>query len=150
MESRDPEKKDYRKEAMEFWAQARADLNTAGTLMDAGIYYASVFFSQQAAEKALKAALAECHQRSAKGHNLIQFANSLNGGHHECRGRAEPRVPPEPQPGCRRRDPRPPLRPTVRPLPPRLRSGNLDLGEGADLNVSLNHKDTKVTKKDTK
>jgi HEPN domain-containing protein len=78
MESRDPEKKDYRKEAMEFWAQARADLNTAGTLMDAGIYYASVFFSQQAAEKALKAALAECHQRSAKGHNLIQFANSLN------------------------------------------------------------------------
>ena len=50
--------KDYRKEAMDFWAQARADLATAVTLMDAGIYYASVFFSQQAAEKALKAAAA--------------------------------------------------------------------------------------------
>src|SRR5829696_6535149 len=78
MESRDPERKDYRREAMDFWAQARADLTTANTLMDAGIYYASVFFSQQAAEKALKGALAGCQHRSAKGHNLIQFANSLN------------------------------------------------------------------------
>jgi HEPN domain-containing protein len=78
MESRDPERKDYRKEAMEFWAQARADLATANTLMDAGIYYASVFFSQQAAEKALKAAVSECQQRSPKGHNLVLLANSLN------------------------------------------------------------------------
>jgi HEPN domain-containing protein len=72
------EMRDYRKEAMDFWAQARADLATAVTLMDAGIYYASVFFSQQAAEKALKAAAASSQTRSAKGHNLIQIANSLN------------------------------------------------------------------------
>jgi len=72
------EMKDYRKEAMDFWAQARADLATALTLMDAGIYYASVFFSQQAAEKALKAAAANTQNRSPKGHNLIQIANSLN------------------------------------------------------------------------
>jgi HEPN domain-containing protein len=72
------EMRDYRKEAMDFWAQARADLATAITLMDAGIYYASVFFSQQAAEKALKAAAAGSHSRSARGHNLIQIANSLN------------------------------------------------------------------------
>jgi HEPN domain-containing protein len=78
MEPRDPERKDYRKEAMEFWAQARADLATANTLMDAGIYYASVFFSQQAAEKALKAAVAESQQRSPKGHNLVYFANCLH------------------------------------------------------------------------
>lgn len=52
----DREMKDYRKDAMAFWAQSRADLATALTLLDAGIYYASVFFSQQAAEKALKAA----------------------------------------------------------------------------------------------
>ena len=63
---------------MDFWAQARADLATAVTLLDAGIYYASVFFSQQAAEKALKAAGASMHHRSPKGHNLIQIANSLN------------------------------------------------------------------------
>ena len=69
---------DYRKEAMDFWAQARADLATAVTLMDAGIYYASVFFSQQAAEKALKAAIVDGQRRSPRGHNLIQMANSLN------------------------------------------------------------------------
>ena len=69
---------DYRKEAMNFWAQARADLATAVTLLDAGIYYASVFFSQQAAEKALKGAMVERQGRCPKGHNLIQMANGLN------------------------------------------------------------------------
>ena len=71
------EMKDYRKEAMAFWAQARADLATSITLLDAGVYYASVFFSQQAAEKALKAASVDRHRRCPKGHNLIQMANSL-------------------------------------------------------------------------
>lgn len=60
------------------WAQARADYATAVTLMDAGIYYASVFFSQQAAEKALKAATVEKLQKVPKGHNLIQMANALD------------------------------------------------------------------------
>jgi HEPN domain-containing protein len=73
------EHRDYRKDAMAFWAQARADLATAITLLDAGIYYASVFFSQQAAEKALKAAVVDHQHRSPKGHNLVQMANSLNG-----------------------------------------------------------------------
>jgi HEPN domain-containing protein len=72
------EMKDYRKEAMAFWSQARADLATATTLLDAGIYYASVFFSQQTAEKALKAAIVDHQRRSVKGHNLVQMANSLN------------------------------------------------------------------------
>jgi HEPN domain-containing protein len=70
--------KDYRKEAMDFWAQARADLATAITLLDAGVYYASVFFSQQAAEKAIKAAVVDHQHRSPRGHNLVQMANSLN------------------------------------------------------------------------
>ncbi len=69
---------EYRKAAMDFWAQARADLATATTLLDAGVYYASVFFSQQAAEKALKAAVVDRQHRTLKGHNLIQIANSLN------------------------------------------------------------------------
>lgn len=72
------EMKDYRKEAMALWAQARADLATAITLLDAGVYYASVFFSQQTGEKALKAAIVDNQRRTAKGHNLIQMANSLN------------------------------------------------------------------------
>src|SRR5438552_14777323 len=69
--------RDYRKEAMDFWAQGRFDLSTAITLLDAGIYYASVFFSQQAAEKALKAAVVDRQHRIPKGHNLVQMANSL-------------------------------------------------------------------------
>ena len=75
---REPEMKDYRKEAMDFWAQARADLATAITLLDAGVYYASVFFSQQAAEKALKAAIADRQHKNVRGHNLVQMANALN------------------------------------------------------------------------
>jgi len=76
----EPEKgaKDFRKEAMDFWAQGRADLASSTTLLDAGIYYASVFFSQQAAEKALKAAIVDQQHKSPKGHNLVQMANSLN------------------------------------------------------------------------
>lgn len=72
------ERTDYRRISMAFWAQARADLATALTLLDAGVYYASVFFSQQAAEKALKAATVDHQHRSPRGHNLIQMANALN------------------------------------------------------------------------
>lgn len=67
-----------RKQAQAFWAQSRADYTTAVTLLDAGIYYASVFFSQQAAEKALKAGALSKQQKTPKGHHLIQIANSLN------------------------------------------------------------------------
>lgn len=67
-----------RKQAQAFWAQARADYATALTLLDAGIYYASVFFSQQTAEKALKAAAIHKQQKNPKGHHLIQIANSLD------------------------------------------------------------------------
>ncbi len=48
------------------------------TLLDAGVYYASVFFSQQAAEKALRAANIEKTARNPRGHNLIQMANCLD------------------------------------------------------------------------
>lgn len=67
-----------RKQAQEFWAQARADYATALTLLDAGVYYASVFFSQQAAEKALKAAAIQKQHRNPRGHHLIQIASSLD------------------------------------------------------------------------
>src|SRR5688500_2087933 len=63
------EMKEPRKTAMDFWSQARADLATAVTLLDAGVYYASVFFSQQAAEKALKGATVDKQGRVPKGHN---------------------------------------------------------------------------------
>jgi HEPN domain-containing protein len=67
-----------RRSAEASWAQARADYATAVTLMDAGVYYASVFFSQQAAEKALKSATIRKQQKTPRGHNLIQMANALD------------------------------------------------------------------------
>lgn len=60
------------------WAQSKADQATAGTLRDAGVYYASVFYAQQAAEKALKAVLIGRLRRAPRGHNLITFANDLS------------------------------------------------------------------------
>jgi len=67
-----------RKQVQAFWAQAQADYATAITLMDAGIYYASVFFSQQAAEKALKSTAISRQHKNPKSHHLIQIANSLD------------------------------------------------------------------------
>ena len=67
-----------RKIAEANWAQARADYATAVTLLDAGVYYASVFFSQQAAEKALRAANIQKIGKNPRGHNLIQMANNLD------------------------------------------------------------------------
>ena len=67
-----------RRLAQDNWAQSKADLTTAMTLRDAGIYYASVFFSQQASEKALKAAVITRAGKNPRGHNLITFANELH------------------------------------------------------------------------
>ncbi len=56
-----------RQQSEAFWVQARADYATGLTLLDAGIYYASVFFSQQTAEKALKAAVVHRHHKNPRG-----------------------------------------------------------------------------------
>jgi HEPN domain-containing protein len=66
-----------RKVAEACWAQARADYAASVTLLDAGVYFASVFFAQQAAEHALKAANIEKIQKTPRGHNLIQMASTL-------------------------------------------------------------------------
>ena len=63
--------------AEELWAQARADIATASLLREAGYHYAAVFFSQQAAEKSLKAVSIEAFHKTQKGHNLIAIADSL-------------------------------------------------------------------------
>ena len=67
-----------RRLAQDNWAQSKADMATAITLRDAGIYYAAVFFAQQASEKALKAVIIGRLQKNPRGHNLITFANDLN------------------------------------------------------------------------
>ena len=60
------------------WAQARANYAASVTLLDAGVYFASVFFAQQAAEMALRATTIERENRIPRGHNLIQMCNGLN------------------------------------------------------------------------
>jgi len=44
-----------RKEVSRLWEQALEDLDTAKKLLEVEKYYASVFFAEQAVEKALKA-----------------------------------------------------------------------------------------------
>ncbi len=66
-----------RKKWEAYWAQARADYATAVTLYDAGIYYASVFFSQQAAEKSLRGTLIRKCLKMPRSHNLIVMADLL-------------------------------------------------------------------------
>ena len=59
------------------WTQAKSDLATAVTLLDAGIYYAAVFWSQQAAEKSLRAACIERTGQNPRGHDLLACAHAL-------------------------------------------------------------------------
>ncbi|NLN75124.1 MAG: HEPN domain-containing protein [Armatimonadetes bacterium] len=59
------------------WSQARANYAAAVTLLDAGVYFASVFFAQQAAEMALKAASIRKLHKIPRGHNLINMCSGL-------------------------------------------------------------------------
>ena len=66
-----------RQESSDLLAQAREDLKTAKTLSRTDRHYATVFFSQQAAEKALKALHIERRRTSARTHNLTRLARTL-------------------------------------------------------------------------
>lgn len=58
--------------------QAGEDLDTAGVLLDASRYYARPFFSQQAAEQALKALYQEVRRRHIHTHNLARISEQLD------------------------------------------------------------------------
>jgi HEPN domain-containing protein len=58
--------------------QADKDLETATQLLNLDIYYASVFFSQQAAEKSLKALYIYQKNELPKTHNLVELTRELN------------------------------------------------------------------------
>ncbi len=68
-----------RKESEDLLTQSNEDLATARVLLDADRYYASAFFSQQAAEKALKALYQEVKRRPNFTHDLIDIAQPLQG-----------------------------------------------------------------------
>jgi hypothetical protein len=69
-----------REEAANNWAQAQEDLETARILLEAERFYASVFFSQQAAEKALKA-LHMQKKREIPIERAILFGSRARGDH---------------------------------------------------------------------
>lgn len=74
----EPTMETHRPETDLWLRQSEADLDTATHLLRDGIFYASVFFAQQAAEKALKALWIE-HQREAppRTHDLVALARQL-------------------------------------------------------------------------
>lgn len=66
-----------REEVKNSLAQAEEDLKTAEILLANERYYASVFFSQQTAEKALKALTIHIRRELPKTHNLVELAEGL-------------------------------------------------------------------------
>jgi len=67
-----------REEVRRLWLQTLEDLKTAEALLKAGRYYASVFFAQQAAEKALKALYIHLRgELPPRTHNLLELLRSL-------------------------------------------------------------------------
>jgi HEPN domain-containing protein len=67
-----------RQEVIDWFKQAKADLKTAGNCLKSRDYYASVFFSQQAAEKSLKALyINEKRQLPPRTHSLIGIGRTL-------------------------------------------------------------------------
>ncbi|MFQ6016025.1 MAG: HEPN domain-containing protein [Anaerolineae bacterium] len=67
-----------REEVLDTWTQASEDYLTAEQLIGIKRYYASVFFSQQAAEKALKALYIHKLRDSPKTHNLMKLSRALD------------------------------------------------------------------------
>jgi HEPN domain-containing protein len=67
-----------REEIRNCWRQAEEDLITARANIGVTRYYASVFFSQQAAEKALKAYYILRFKELPQSHNLVDMAKALH------------------------------------------------------------------------
>ena len=78
-----------RKESSRLWEQPEEDLDTAEKLLDVGKYYASVFFSEQAAEKALKVMYLEKKRRVAFTHDLVEIAEELGAPENVSHAAAE-------------------------------------------------------------
>lgn len=66
-----------REEVIDMWTQAKEDYLTAKRIIDIERYYASVFFSQQTAEKALKALYIHKLKTRPKTHDLVKLCRSL-------------------------------------------------------------------------
>jgi len=69
-----------REEAGQWLRLAQTDLHTAPQLLEDGIFYASVFFAHQAAEKSLKSLwVAQRSELAPRTHNLAALSTELGG-----------------------------------------------------------------------
>ena len=66
-----------RPESLNWWNQAKADLEAAKKNIQINEYSVSVFLSQQAAEKALKALFIEVKKDEAYTHDLVELGADL-------------------------------------------------------------------------
>lgn len=67
-----------REEVRRLWLQALEDLRTSEVLLEAGRYYTSVFFAEQAAEKALKASYMHVkNEPPPRTSNLLELLEGL-------------------------------------------------------------------------
>lgn len=66
-----------RAEINNWWKRAEKDLDTAEFNLKGKRYEAAAFFSQQAAEKALKALYIKKHKKIEKVHDLVMLARGL-------------------------------------------------------------------------
>ena len=67
-----------REESESWWEQALEDLDTSKYNLKGGKYYASVFFAQQSAEKALKALyIEENRELPQRTHNMLKLAERI-------------------------------------------------------------------------
>jgi len=70
-----------REETSNWMKQAEMDLETAKGTIGIEKYYATAFFSQQAAEKALKAMALKKLRQPMKTHNLLELAKKVKVPH---------------------------------------------------------------------
>ncbi len=66
-----------RKEIENWWKQAQADLRSSQNCISSGDFYLSVFSSQQAVEKALKALCLLKFKELPQGHSILFFAQKV-------------------------------------------------------------------------
>ena len=69
-----------KEEVKRWWKQAKEDIDSANYLFEGKKYKEASFFCQQAAEKALKAALLKKKKKLLKIHDLIKLAKEIGIG----------------------------------------------------------------------
>jgi len=78
-----------RKESLRLLEQSGHDIDTASQLLKIKIYYASVFFAEQAAEKSIKALHIEKKRRAEFTHDLVELAQGLDAPRDVVKAAAE-------------------------------------------------------------